>query len=103
MAGLIQITQKEGEKAAHNTWSDFEWGRQNRDWLYEHYGAGVVLVYGKQVTGSGLTLEAAELDAESRYQGTEAIRPVILFIPKPGRRIATMRAVEKAADVHDSN
>ena len=47
-----------------NVFSDFEWTREHREELLKTYGECIILVYQKQVIGSGHTLQEAAEDAE---------------------------------------
>lgn len=58
---------------------DLAWGRENEDRLIERYGDQYVLIYGRQVLGSGTTIAEAVSDAEKRLEvGGMIITPAIL-------------------------
>jgi hypothetical protein len=81
-----------------NTFSDFEWIRENRNELLATYGECSIIVYNKQVLGTGRTYQEAIVDAEKHLPvGTGAITPVHQWIGKR-RTIYRIRRVREAED-----
>ncbi|MBK9123194.1 MAG: hypothetical protein IPM16_08750 [Chloroflexi bacterium] len=57
---------------------DLAWGRENEDRLFTQYGDCYVLIYRRQVVGSGTTIADAVSDAETKLdKGEDAITPAI--------------------------
>jgi hypothetical protein len=67
--------------------ADYQWVRENRDWLYEQYGEAVILVYQQQVLGSGKTESAALVAAELQFGGGEGpeLTPITAYVRDPKR------------------
>jgi hypothetical protein len=85
MSARIKLSHNRGE-VAPNTWEDIAWIRQNRNQLYQEFGAVVILVYQQELLGKGQSLEEAIADAETHLP-TEIheVSPVIEFLSAPLR------------------
>lgn len=76
----IKTSHKKGE-VYPNVFSDFDWVAENRDALLEEYGTQIILVYEKQVVGTGKTVIEAAEDAERRLPpDIEEITPITYFL-----------------------
>jgi hypothetical protein len=59
-------------------------GCENLAELFEKYGDCVALIYEKRIIGIGQTIEAAELDAESKLAPEiDQVTPITYFIANP--------------------
>ena len=76
----IRLSHAAGE-AAPNTFTDFQWVRQNEKQLLQQYGECVILVFEKQVIGTGRTIDAAVADAEQHLSSDIGeITPILEFL-----------------------
>lgn len=76
----ININRNNGEFYP-NELADYEWAREHRAELLSKYGAGVVLIYEKQVVGFGKSLQAALENAEANLSvHSEEITPIIELV-----------------------
>lgn len=76
----IRLSHAAGE-AAPNTFTDFQWVRQNEKQLLEQYGECVILVFEKQVIGTGRTIDAAVADAEQHLSLDHSeVTPILEFL-----------------------
>jgi hypothetical protein len=60
----IRMTNKYGEPAPPNVFSDFDWMRRHEAELLEKFGERFIIVFNQQVIGVGDTYPAAIEDAE---------------------------------------
>ena len=76
----IRMTHPEGQTPS-NVYSDFDWIRRHEADLLAQYGECCLIVYNKQVIGTGSTYEEALINADSHLdpQG-EDITPVRQWI-----------------------
>lgn len=64
-----------------NVFSDFAWVREHREELLETYGECIVLVYEKQVIGTGHTIQEAAEDAERNLPpDVSEVTPITEFL-----------------------
>jgi hypothetical protein len=76
----IRLSHAAGE-AAPNTFIDFQWVRQNEKQLLEQYGECIILVFEKQVIGTGRTIDAAVADAEQHLSSDAGeVTPILEFL-----------------------
>jgi hypothetical protein len=93
----IQMGTPYGHTPA-NTFSDFEWIRENQDKLLALYGECSLIVYNKVVLGTGRTYEEALLDAEQHLPpDAGVITPVHQWLRKK-RAIYRIRKVREIED-----
>lgn len=76
----IRLGHAKGETPP-NTYSDFDWVRQNEKQLLEQYGECILIVYEQKVLGAGHTYQEAVEDAE-RNLAPEigAVTPIMAFL-----------------------
>jgi hypothetical protein len=76
----IQTSHAKGETPP-NTFDDFAWAREHEAELLDQYGECVLMVYEKQVLGSGQTMQEAEADAERNLPpDAQVVTPVTVFL-----------------------
>lgn len=86
----IKLDHQKDEVFA-NTWSDFAWAGEQHQALLERYGVCIVLIYDKQVVGTGKTVQEAVADAEIHLAPTSPpITPIIKFLA-PRSRLYRLR------------
>jgi hypothetical protein len=76
----IRLSHAKGETPP-NSYSDFDWVRQNEKQLLAQYGEGILIVYEKRVLGTGQTYQEAVEDAERNLApeiGT--VTPIMAFL-----------------------
>jgi hypothetical protein len=98
MMSRIRMTHTDGATPP-NIYSDFDWIRQNEAELLAQYGECCLLVYNKQVIGTGATYQEALIDAESRLEPHgEEITPVRQWIyhRQPFTRLRFLRRGQDA-------
>jgi hypothetical protein len=79
----IQLGHPYGETPP-NTYADFDWVRRNEKTLLEQYGECILIVYQKQVLGTGQTYQEAVEDAERNLPPeVGVITPVLTFLHPP--------------------
>ncbi len=85
----IQTSHAYGETPP-NTYPDFEWARTHEAELLEQYGECVLIIYERQVLGSGQTIAEAEVDAERHLPAESGvITPITVYLHyrHPFRRV----------------
>jgi hypothetical protein len=83
----IRTWVKAEESISPQAVADYEWVRQNRDWLYEQYGEAVILVYRQQVLGSGQNESVALAAAEAQFGAADGpeLTPITAYVRDPKR------------------
>jgi hypothetical protein len=93
----IRTSHAKGETPP-NTFDDFAWAREHEAQLLDQYGERIILVYEKQVLGSGETIAEAEQDA-ARHLPPDVgeVTPVIVLLSHrhPFFRVRPTRKAEE--------
>lgn len=86
MSERIKTAFAKDEPLPENIFPDLNWVSENRLDLYKKYGSCVVIVYKKEIIGTGKTRQEALSDAESHLaDDVELITPVIEYVSNPHR------------------
>jgi hypothetical protein len=91
MSERIKLAFPRGETLPENIFSDMEWLREQRQKLYETYGACVVAIYQKKILAVAQGYDEALAKLEENLPETpEIITPIIEFVGN-SHRIAAVR------------
>ena len=86
MAIIIKTTYQQHEPLGENFLEDVHWINERRLELYDQYGDCVLLVYHREIIGTGKGLSEARADAENRLKdGEGTVTPVVKYLSAPYR------------------
>jgi hypothetical protein len=98
MSSRIKTGFTPEERMPANMPDDFAWLKANRDALAEKYGRCMIVIYDKQVLGTGESYAEALTNAESNLPASpEIITPIVEPIGYPSFRLRFVRNTEGKA------